>query len=36
MHEENGVSHIDYSHFNDVVPLDPAPVAAPAAKAPAS
>ncbi|AJZ59824.1 ion channel [Paraburkholderia fungorum] len=36
MHEENGVSHIDYSHFNDVVPLDPAPATAPAAKAPAS
>jgi inward rectifier potassium channel len=29
------VSHIDYAHFNDVVPLDSAPVAAPMAKAPA-
>jgi len=36
MREEGGVSHIDYSYFNEVVPLDPAPVAAPMAKAPAS
>ncbi|CAE6792354.1 ion channel [Paraburkholderia domus] len=36
MREENGVSHIDYSHFNEVVPLDSAPVAAPREKAPAS
>ncbi len=35
MREEDGVSHIDYSHFNEVVPLDAAPVAAPMAKAPA-
>ena len=34
MREENGVSHIDYSHFDEVVPLDSAPVAAPMAKAP--
>jgi inward rectifier potassium channel len=27
MREENGVSHIDYSHFDEVVPLDPSPVA---------
>ncbi|MFM0335058.1 ion channel [Paraburkholderia fungorum] len=33
MREENGVSHIDYSHFDEVVPLDPPP-AATVAKAP--
>ena len=27
MREENGVSHIDYSHFDEVVPLDPPPAA---------
>jgi inward rectifier potassium channel len=36
MREEGGVSHIDYSYFNEVVPLDSAAVAAPMAKAPAS
>ncbi|MFM0235013.1 ion channel [Paraburkholderia sediminicola] len=35
MREENGVSHIDYSHFDEVVPLDSASVAASVAKAPA-
>ncbi|CAB3793687.1 ion channel [Paraburkholderia caffeinilytica] len=34
MREEGGVSHIDYSHFNEVVPLDSAPAAAPMAKTP--
>ncbi|MFM0626285.1 ion channel [Paraburkholderia xenovorans] len=28
MTEKDGVSHIDYSHFNEIVPLDDAPVAA--------
>ncbi|SAK58215.1 Ion transport 2 domain-containing protein [Caballeronia ptereochthonis] len=27
MRDENGVSHIDYSHFDEIVPLDSAPVA---------
>ncbi|MFP3563918.1 ion channel [Paraburkholderia sp. SIMBA_030] len=27
MREEDGVSHIDYSYFNEIVPLDSAPVA---------
>ncbi|MFM0732590.1 ion channel [Paraburkholderia sediminicola] len=35
MREEGGVSHIDYSHFDEVVPFDSTPVAAPMAKAPA-
>ncbi|MGQ7939867.1 ion channel [Paraburkholderia sp. D1E] len=35
MREEDGVSHIDYSHFDEVVPLDSTPVATPMAKAPA-
>ncbi|MFM0640131.1 ion channel [Paraburkholderia metrosideri] len=35
MREEDGVSHIDYSHFDEVVPLDSTPVATPIAKAPA-
>jgi inward rectifier potassium channel len=26
MREEDGVSHIDYSHFDEVVPLEPSPV----------
>ncbi len=33
MREENGVSHIDYSHFNEVVPLDP-PATADVARTP--
>ncbi|RDK04085.1 ion channel [Paraburkholderia lacunae] len=33
MSEEEGVSHIDYAHFHEIVPLDPAPVAV-TAKAP--
>lgn len=28
MSEQDGVSHIDYSHFDEIVPLDEAPVAA--------
>jgi inward rectifier potassium channel len=27
MSERDGVSHIDYSHFDEIVPLDPAPLA---------
>jgi inward rectifier potassium channel len=23
IHEENGISHIDYAHFHEVVPLEP-------------
>ncbi|MFM0503064.1 ion channel [Paraburkholderia caffeinilytica] len=33
MREENGVSLIDYSHFDEVVPLDSTPIAASVAKA---
>lgn len=35
MSEQDGVSHIDYTLFNDIVPLDTAPVAATRAEAPA-
>jgi inward rectifier potassium channel len=34
MREEGGVSHIDYSHFDEVVPLEPTAGGAPMAKAP--
>jgi len=34
MSEESGVSHIDYAYFNEIVPLDEAPVVAPRATAP--
>jgi inward rectifier potassium channel len=34
MREEDGVSHIDYSHFDEVVPLEPTAGGAPMAKAP--
>jgi inward rectifier potassium channel len=35
MSEQDGVSHIDYAHFDEIVPLDDAPIAAPRAPAPA-
>jgi inward rectifier potassium channel len=28
MSEQDGVSHIDYAHFDEIVPLDAAPLAA--------